>query len=116
MRCGLVHESLQVAAGPCWEEALPDVLSSIYVEVLGPVPRRASSVPLPVSSRRTSASPHVQEVQRAETPAITPPCGAPIGVGCHWPSSTTPACSHWRISFHTLRSLIRRATNRLSSS
>src|SRR5437660_8989030 len=42
---------------PCWEEVLPDVVSSICVEVLGPVPRRASSVHLPVSSRRTSASP-----------------------------------------------------------
>ena len=68
--CGLVRESLQVAACPCWAEALPDVISSISVEVLGPVPRRASSVPLPVSSRRTSASPYVQEVRRAETPAM----------------------------------------------
>ena len=70
MRCGLAHESLQVAAGPCWEEALPDVLSSICVEVLGPVPRRVSSVHLPVSSRRTSASPYMQLVRRAETPAM----------------------------------------------
>jgi hypothetical protein len=67
---GLVRESLQVAAYPCWEEALPDVVSSISVEVLGPVPRRASSVPMPVSSRRTSASPYMQEVRRAETPAM----------------------------------------------
>src|SRR5712691_6662200 len=70
MHGGLVRESLQVAACPCWEEALPDVISSISVEVLGPVPRRASSVPLPVSSRRTSASPYMQEVRRAETPAM----------------------------------------------
>src|SRR5262249_46762718 len=67
---GLVRESLQVAACPCWAEALPDVISSISVEVLGPVPRRASAVPLPVSSRKTSASPYVQEVRRAETPAM----------------------------------------------
>src|SRR5215510_7902805 len=67
---GLVRESVQVAACPCWEEALPDVVSSIYVEVLGPVPRRASAVPLPVASHRTSASPYVQEVRRAETPAM----------------------------------------------
>jgi len=65
---GLVRESLQVAACPCWEEALPDVLSSISVEVLGPVPRRASAVRLPVSSRRASASPHVQQVRRATLP------------------------------------------------
>src|SRR5438552_9401008 len=70
MHCGLVRESLQVAVCPCWEEVLPDVVSSICVEVLGPVPRRASPVHLPVSSRRTSASPYVQEVRRAETPAM----------------------------------------------
>jgi hypothetical protein len=68
--CGLVRESWQVAAYPCWEEALPDVISPVCVEVLGPVPRRASSVPLPVSSRRTSASPYVQQVQRAGTAAM----------------------------------------------
>src|SRR5437867_9425192 len=33
--CGLVPESLQVAACSCWEEVLPDVVSSICVEVLG---------------------------------------------------------------------------------
>ena len=67
---GLVRQSVQVAACPCWEEALPDVISSISVEVLGPVPRRASAVQLPVSSRRAAASPHVQQVRRAETPAM----------------------------------------------
>src|SRR6266568_2075962 len=55
---------------PCWAEALPDGISSISVEGLGPVPRRASAVPLPVSSRRTSASPYMQLVRRAETPAM----------------------------------------------
>jgi hypothetical protein len=67
---GLVGESLQVAVCPCWEEALPDVISSICVEVRGPVPRRASAVPVPVSSRKTSASPSMQEVRRAGTPAM----------------------------------------------
>jgi hypothetical protein len=67
---GLVGESVQVAACPCWDEALPDVISSICVEVLGPVPRHAPSVHLPVSSRRTSASPYMQEVRRADTPAM----------------------------------------------
>jgi hypothetical protein len=69
-RYGLVPESLQVAGCPCGEEVLPDVVSSLWVEVLGPVPRRASPVRLPVSSRRTSASPYMQEVWRAETPAM----------------------------------------------
>ena len=67
---GLVRKSLQVAACPCWEEVLPEVISPICVKVLGPVPRRASAVRLPVSSRRTSASPYVQQVRRAETPAM----------------------------------------------
>jgi hypothetical protein len=67
---GLGPESVQGAAYPCWEEVLPDVISSLCVEVLGPVPRRASPVRLPVSSRRTSASPYVQEVRRADTPAM----------------------------------------------
>jgi hypothetical protein len=67
---GLVRESWQVAAYPCWDEALPDVISPLGVEVLGPVPRRASAVLVPVSSRRTSASPHMQEVWRAETAAM----------------------------------------------
>jgi hypothetical protein len=49
---------------------LPDVVSSIAVEGLGPVPHRASAVPFPVSSRSTSASPDVQEVRRAATPAM----------------------------------------------
>ena len=67
---GVVRESLQGAVCPCWAETLPDVLSSLCVEVRGPVPRRASAVPLPVSSRRTSASPSMQEVRRADTPAM----------------------------------------------
>lgn len=65
------HRSLcRLPRAPCWAEALPDVISSISVEVLGPVPRRASTVRLPVSSRRASASPYVQEVRRADTPAM----------------------------------------------
>ena len=52
---------------PAGTKALPEVISPIGVEVLGPVPRRASSVQLPVSSRRKSASPSMQEVRRAGT-------------------------------------------------
>ena len=84
---GLVRESVQVAACPCWEEVLPDVISSICVEVLGPVPRRASAVRLPVSSRRTSASPYVQEVRRVvisngknDIPAVANPSNSPRGL------------------------------------
>jgi hypothetical protein len=60
----------RVPRAPGWAKALPEVISSISVEVRGPVPRRAAAVPLPVSSRRTSASPSGQEVRRAETPAM----------------------------------------------
>ena len=67
---GLGREAWQVAAYPCWDAALPEVISPICGEVLGPVPRRAAAVPLPVTSRSTSASPYMQEVRRAETPAM----------------------------------------------
>ena len=93
---GLVRESVQVAACPCWAEALPEVLSPICVEVLGPVPRRASAVPMPVSSRRTSASPDVQEVRRAETPAMlatamtNPVRGCSHSVMCRLPHLRDP--------------------------
>jgi hypothetical protein len=66
---GVVRESWQVAAYPCWAEALREGLSPICVEVLGPVPRRAASGPRPVASRRPSASPYRPEVRRAE-PAV----------------------------------------------
>jgi hypothetical protein len=52
----LVSWSLQVAAGPCWELALPGFISAILTWLLGPLPRSVSPVHLPVSSRRTSAS------------------------------------------------------------
>ena len=48
--------SLQVAASPCWEMALPDVISAILVQLSGPIPRRNLPVHLSASSRKTSAS------------------------------------------------------------
>jgi len=54
---GSSARSLQVAASPCWKMVLPDVISTIFVWALGPVPRCAPSVLVPVSSRGTSASP-----------------------------------------------------------
>ena len=47
----LVDESLQVIASPCWEMALPDVISAILVWVLGPLPRGVPSVLWPVTER-----------------------------------------------------------------
>ena len=67
---GVVRESVQGAACPCWAEALPEGLSPLWVEVRGPVPRRAAAGRMPVSSRRASASPSMQEVRRAATPAM----------------------------------------------
>jgi len=94
--CALVPESLPGAACPGWEEALPDVIASICVEVLGPVPRRASAVPRPVSSRSTSAAPSMHEVRRAETPALlatsmtTPLRGCSHSVMCRLPHLLDP--------------------------
>jgi hypothetical protein len=67
----LCHASLQVAASPCWELAFPDVISSIFLWVLGPVPRRAHPVHSLVSSRTTSASPQSKQVRRAGTSTMT---------------------------------------------
>jgi len=47
--------SSQVVANPCWEMALPDVISAFLVWVLGPIPRDVTSVRLPVSSRGAAA-------------------------------------------------------------
>ena len=60
--------SLQVVASPCWELALPGVISAILAWVLGPLPRSAPSVHLLVSSRRASASPQTAQVRRARQP------------------------------------------------
>ena len=52
----LCARSLQVAASPCWLLALPDIISAIFVEVLGPLPRRVRQLHLPISSLTTAAS------------------------------------------------------------
>jgi hypothetical protein len=48
--------SVQVVANPCWEMALPDVISEFLVQVLGSIPRDVLLVRLPVSSQETTAS------------------------------------------------------------
>jgi hypothetical protein len=58
--------SLQVVASPCWEMALPDIISATLVQVLGPIPRRAPRLHLSASSPRTPASPHGKRVRRAD--------------------------------------------------
>jgi len=42
--CPYFDKSLQVATSPCWEMALPDVISAIFVWVLGSVPRHDRTV------------------------------------------------------------------------
>ena len=50
--------SSQVVASPCWEMALPDIISAILAQALGPIPRRVSRVHLPSPSSRAPASRH----------------------------------------------------------
>ena len=49
--------SLQAVASPCWESTLPDIISTVLVQAFGPLPRGVRWGVMPVSSRRTSASP-----------------------------------------------------------
>jgi hypothetical protein len=58
--------SLQVVASPCWEMALPDIISATLVQALGPIPRRAPRLHLSIPSPRTPASPHGKRVRRAD--------------------------------------------------
>ena len=55
--CPYSNESSQVVVSPCWELALPDIISTIRAWALSPLPRSVSPVLLPVSSRKVSASP-----------------------------------------------------------
>ncbi len=47
---------MQVVASPCWDMALPNIISAILVKSLGPIPRHVSWMHLPISSPRTPAS------------------------------------------------------------
>jgi hypothetical protein len=49
-------ESLQVVTSPCWEMALPDVISAILTQVPGPLPRGVLPVLMLVTSRQATAS------------------------------------------------------------
>ena len=50
--------SLQVVAIPCWDLALPDIISATLVQVLGSIPRRDLRVLVPLTSPETPASPY----------------------------------------------------------
>lgn len=58
--------SLQVVASPCWEMALPDIISATLVQVLGSIPRRDLRLLMPISSPETPASPHGKQVRLTE--------------------------------------------------
>jgi len=71
----LYGRSLQVAVSPCWMMALPDVISTICVKALGPLPRRVPYDPvrldvlalgLDASIERTSASPQSRRARHAK--------------------------------------------------
>jgi hypothetical protein len=64
----LVVGSVQVVARPCWTMALPDMLSAISLEGLGPIPRRVRQGPLPISSPTTAASRHGRHVWHTGKP------------------------------------------------
>jgi hypothetical protein len=99
-------ESLQVVVSPCWEVALPSVISAIRVWVHGPLPRSAPSVHIPVSSRETSAfsasgsARHSTTIRTAtsvrgrisELSVILSCSGLRI---CSPPGSLLPQCCHW---------------------
>src|SRR5262249_43825060 len=64
----LVVGSVQVVASPCWTLALPDIISAISVEVLGPIPRRVRQVHIPIASPTTAASRHGKHVRHTGKP------------------------------------------------
>ncbi len=64
--CPSVAGSWQVVASPCWEMALPDIISAILAWALGPIPRRVPRLLLPISSPRTTASRHGKRVRHTE--------------------------------------------------
>jgi hypothetical protein len=88
IRLTLLDGSLQVVASPCWEMALPDIISAILVWVLGPLLRRAPSVHVLVSSRRAPASPQGEQVRRARLP---PQCN--FDDGGYFGVAVIPLCS-----------------------
>ncbi len=58
--------SLQVVTSPCWEMALPDIISATFAQVLGSILRCVSRVHLPVSSPETLASRHGKRVRHTK--------------------------------------------------
>jgi len=72
LRFNYYDGSLQVVASPCWKMALPDIISAILAQVLGPLPRSVLQVLLLASSLETTASPQTSQVRHTENT----PCNA----------------------------------------
>ena len=58
--------SLQVTVSPCWKLALPDIISTILAWLFRPLSRGVFPVRLPVSTRKTSASPQSEKARHAK--------------------------------------------------
>ena len=67
----LRSRSVQVAARPCCNEALPDLISAILAWVPGPIPRGDLPVLSLVASRQTAASPHGRRVRLTRLPLLS---------------------------------------------
>jgi len=76
--CPYFDKSLQVATSPCWEMALPDVISAIFAWALGSVPRHDRAVHLSVSFYSASVSPKGQEDRLVRYSHKTASCGGNI--------------------------------------
>jgi hypothetical protein len=61
--CPYYSGSSQVAASPCWKMDLPDFISAILAQALGPLPRSVLPVLLLASSRKTTTSPQTSQVR-----------------------------------------------------
>lgn len=66
----LAGESLQVAVSPCWAMDLPDIISAVCAQSLGPLLRHALSVLKPASSRETPASRQRRHARRTKRPGL----------------------------------------------
>ena len=64
--CPYFDGSLQVLTSPCWELALPDIISAILAQVLGPLPRSVLLMLLLASSQKTTASPQTPQVRHTK--------------------------------------------------
>ena len=67
--CPYFGRSLQVAVSPCWKMALPDVISAICVEVLGPIPRRVPVGPVRLGTLPSGRAHRPQDI--GLTPVLT---------------------------------------------